>query len=74
MEATTDWWSPLFANTKEENIMPNQDGAGSKGKGPKDGHGKGKGSGNCNGSCKETGSGQGAMTGGKKGDKDKNKK
>jgi len=58
---------------KEKN-MPNQDGAGPKGKRPKDGHGKGKGSGNCNGSCKDTSSGQGAMTGGKKGDKDKNKK
>ena len=38
--------------------MPNKDGTGPKGQGPKDGHGKGKGKGK--------GSGQGPMTGGKK--------
>ncbi len=48
--------------------MPNKDGTGPKGQGPKDGHGKGagKGKGNC---C-----GQGSMTGGKKGLTEKTKK
>ena len=41
--------------------MPNRDGTGPKGQGPKDGHGKGKGKGKCNST------GQGPMTGGKKG-------
>jgi len=41
--------------------MPNRDGTGPKGQGPKDGHGKGKGKGKGNSS------GQGPMTGGKKG-------
>lgn len=44
--------------------MPNKDGTGPKGQGPKDGHGKGKG--------KE--SGQGPMTGGKEGIKKTTKK
>ena len=44
--------------------MPNKDGTGPKGQGPKDGHGKGKGK----------GSGQGPMTGGKKGIKETTKK
>jgi len=43
-----------------------KDGTGSKGQGPKDGHGKGKGKGNS--------PGQGPMTGGKKGIKEKTKK
>jgi hypothetical protein len=43
--------------------MPNKDGKGPKGQGPKDGHGKGKGKGKCKDNC----SGQGAMTGGKEG-------
>ena len=46
--------------------MPNRDGTGPKGQGPKDGHGKGKGKGK--------GSGQGPMTGGKKGIKKTTKK
>lgn len=46
--------------------MPNKDGKGPKGQGPKDGHGKGKGLGK--------GSGQGPMTGGKEGIKDETKK
>lgn len=41
--------------------MPNKDGTGPKGQGPKDGHGKGKGKGKGNSN------GQGQMTGGKKG-------
>ena len=41
------------------NVMPNKDGKGPKGRGPRDGRGKGKGRG--------TNPGQGAMTGGKKG-------
>lgn len=45
--------------------MPNKDGTGPKGQGPKDGHGKGKGQGQGKGSGK--GTGQGAMTGGKEG-------
>jgi hypothetical protein len=48
--------------------MPNKDGTGPKGQGPKDGHGKGKGKG------KGKGSGQGPMTGGKKGIKETTKK
>jgi len=40
-------------------MMPNQDGTGPKGQGPKDGHGKGKGKGSR--------PGQGPMAGGKKG-------
>jgi hypothetical protein len=43
--------------------MPNKDRTGPKGQGPKDGHGKGKGKGKCKDNC----SGQGPMTGGKKG-------
>jgi hypothetical protein len=46
--------------------MPNKDGTGPKGQGPKDGHGKGKGKGNR--------PDQGAMTGGKKGIKEESKK
>lgn len=46
--------------------MPNKDGTGPKGQGPKDGHGKGKGLGK--------GSGQGPVTGGKEGLKDETKK
>ncbi len=46
--------------------MPNKDGTGPKGHGPKDGHGKGKG--------RDKGSGQGPMTGGKKGNKEKPQK
>ena len=53
----TGYW--LFASTKEVIDMPNKDGTGPKGQGPKDGHGKGKGKGNN--------PGQGPMTGGKKG-------
>jgi len=48
--------------------MPNRDGTGPKGQGPKDGHGKGKGKGKGNSS------GQGPMSGGKKGIKEKTKK
>ncbi len=44
--------------------MPNKDGSAPKGQGPKDGHGKAKGN----------SSGQGPMTGGKKGVKEKSKK
>ncbi|MFO8165640.1 MAG: hypothetical protein R6T98_14055 [Desulfatiglandales bacterium] len=44
--------------------MPNKDGAGPKGQGSKDGHGKGK----------DNSLGQGPMTGGKKGIKEKTKK
>ena len=46
--------------------MPNKNGTGPKGHGPKDGHGKGKGKGK--------GEGQGPMTGGKKGIKEKPQK
>ena len=46
--------------------MPNKDGTGPKGQGPKDGHGKGKGRGEN--------LGQGPMTGGKKGIKEEIKK
>ena len=46
--------------------MPNKDGTGPKGQGPKDSHGRGKGKGK--------GSGQGPMTGGKKGIKKTTKK
>lgn len=45
--------------------MPNKDGTGPKGQGPKDGHGKGKGKGNR--------PGEGQMTGGKKGIKEETK-
>jgi hypothetical protein len=48
--------------------MPNRDGTGPKGQGPKDGHGKGKGKGKGNSS------GQGPMTGGKQGSKEETKK
>jgi len=48
--------------------MPNKDGTGPKGQGPKDGHGKGMGKGKGNNS------GQGPMTGGKKGIKEQTKK
>jgi hypothetical protein len=48
--------------------MPNKDGTGPKGQGPKDGHGKGKGKGKGNSH------GQGPMTGGKKGIKEETKK
>ncbi len=44
--------------------MPNKDGTGPKGKGPRDGHGKGKGNGNS----------PGPMTGGQRGIKEKTKK
>jgi hypothetical protein len=50
----------------EETIMPNKDGTGPKGHGPKDGHGQGQGKGK--------GPGQGPMTGGKKGIKEEPKK
>jgi hypothetical protein len=50
--------------------MPNKDGTGPKGHGPKDGHGKGKGQGQGQGQ----GTGQGAMTGGKEGIEKTNKK
>ena len=50
--------------------MPNKDGTGPKGQGPKDGHGKGKGQGQGQGQ----GTGQGAMTGGKEGIEKTNKK
>ena len=46
--------------------MPNKDGTGPKGHGPKDGHGKGKGKGNS--------PGQGPMTGGKKAIKETTKR
>lgn len=46
--------------------MPNKNGTGPKGQGPKDGHGQGKGKGK--------GPGQGPMTGGKKGAGEKPKK
>jgi len=46
--------------------MPNKDGTGPKGQGPKDGHVKVKGKGK--------GSGQGPMTGGKKGIREETKK
>ena len=52
--------------------MPNQDGTGPKGQGPKDGHGKGKGEGKGKGKGKSPG--QGAMTGGKKGIKEETDK
>jgi hypothetical protein len=58
----------MFASRKEVINMPNKDGTGPKGQGPKDGHGKGKGKG------KGKGSGQGPMTGGKKGIKKTTKK
>jgi len=48
--------------------MPNKDGTGPKGQGPKDGHGKGKGKGQGNRT------GQGPMTGGKEGVKEETKK
>lgn len=48
--------------------MPNRDGNGPKGQGPKDGDGKGKGKG------KDNKSGQGPMTGGKDGRKEKPEK
>ncbi len=51
---------------KEVITMPNKDGTGPKGQGPKDGHGKGKGKGKS--------PGQGPMTGGKKGNKAESKK
>ena len=60
----TGYW--LFASTKEVIDMPNKDGTGPKGQGPRDGHGKGKGKGNN--------PGQGPMTGGKKGIKKTPKK
>ncbi|WP_321397374.1 hypothetical protein [uncultured Desulfobacter sp.] len=50
--------------------MPNKDGTGPKGHGPKDGHGKGKGQ----GKGQSKGTGQGAMTGGKEGIEKTNKK
>jgi hypothetical protein len=57
-----------FASRKEVNNMPNKDGTGPKGQGPKDGHGKGKGKG------KGKGTGQGPMTGGKEGIKEETNK
>jgi len=65
-QATTDERSLSFASRKEVINMPNKDGTGPKGQGPKDGHGKGKGKGNR--------PGQGPMTGGKKGNKEEIKK
>jgi hypothetical protein len=50
--------------------MPNRDGTGPKGQGPKDGHGKGKGK----GKDKDKNPGQGPMTGGKEGVKEEIKK
>ncbi len=50
--------------------MPNKNGTGPKGHGPKDGHGKGQGKGRGTG----PGTGQGPMTGGKKGIKEEPKK
>jgi hypothetical protein len=50
--------------------MPNKDGTGPKGQGPKDGHGKGMGK----GKGKEKSPGQGKMTGGKQGIKEKTDK
>jgi hypothetical protein len=47
--------------------MPNKDGTGPKGQGPKDGHGGGKGKNNSQGNR----TGQGPMTGGKEGMKEK---
>ncbi len=52
--------------------MPNKDGTGPKGQGPKDGHGKGKGMGKGKG--RGNSPGQGSMTGGKQGIKDKPEK
>jgi hypothetical protein len=57
-----------FVNRKEVINMPNKDGTGPKGQGPKDGHGKGKGKGKCNSP------GQGPKTGGKEGVKEETKK
>ncbi|MFO7687901.1 MAG: hypothetical protein R6V60_17610 [Desulfobacterales bacterium] len=51
--------------------MPNKDGTGPKGQGPKDGHGKGKGKGKGNSPGQ---GGQGPMTGGKKGIMEETKK
>ncbi len=51
---------------KKEINMPNKNGTGPKGQGPKDGNGEGKGKGQ--------GTGQGSMTGGKKGIKEKPQK
>jgi hypothetical protein len=53
-----------FVNRKEVINMPNKDGTGPKGQGPKDGHGKGKGN----------SPGQGPKTGGKEGVKEETKK
>ena len=56
--------------------MPNKDGTGPKGQGPKDGQGNGKGQrqgGKGQGQGNKT-PGQGRMTGGKKGVKETNKK
>lgn len=50
--------------------MPNKNGTGPKGHGPKDGHGKGQGKGRGTG----PGTGQGPMTGGKKGIREEPKK
>jgi hypothetical protein len=55
---------------KKEIYMPNKDGTGPKGQGPRDGHGQGKGKGKGSGQ----GTGQGPMTGGKKGIEEKPKK
>jgi hypothetical protein len=52
--------------------MPNKDGTGPKGQGPRDGHGDGKGK--DKDKVKGKGPGQGPMTGGKKGTKDNDKK
>lgn len=62
------WAAPTRAHRSRKEVidMPNKDGTGPKGQGPKDGHGKGKGKGNR--------SGQGQMTGGKKGNKEEIKK
>jgi hypothetical protein len=68
MRATTNQRSLSFTNRKEVIHMPNQDGTGPKGQGPKDGHGQGKGKGKGNRT------GQGPMTGGKEGSKEETKK
>jgi len=65
-QATANSLSPEFAKKKEVINMPNKNGTGPKGQGPKDCHGKGKGKGNN--------PGQGPMTGGKKGVKEKTEK
>jgi hypothetical protein len=62
-DSTGDKMNPQL---KEMIKMPDKDGTGPKGQGPKDGKGKGKGN--------RTGPGQGPMTGGKEGTKKITKK